>query len=368
MAVKIVHCADVHLETTFPDARGGAARRAGLADALARIVDAALERGADTLTVGGDLYEAERAGPQTFRFVAEQFARFGKPVYVAPGNHDPHAPNSLLARTDLPGNVRVFNEAAWRAYPLGEDVTLWGFGHTAAEPGRPFTGARFARGGVQLALVHGSDEARIPLNKRATAPFSSAEIVASGADLLLTGHYHGGYVLEEDRRPILAYPGSPEPIKFGEGPVHGALFVSVANGRLRIEPLPIARTRALDITADLSGAAHERAVFAQIEAALAGCGAHDYVRLRLAGTVMEGTRLDPASLDERFGAGLGSLETLDATRAFDYEQIAREPTVRGHVVRDLLEATHSADAAEAARAEAALRYALDAFDGAPIRP
>jgi DNA repair protein SbcD/Mre11 len=368
MAIKIVHCADVHLETTFPDTRGGAARRAALAEAFARIVDLALERGADALTVGGDLYEAERAGPPAFRFIAEQFARFAKPVFVAPGNHDPYAPNSLLARTDLPGNVRVFNEAAWRAYPLGDDVTLWGFGHTPAEPGRPFASARFAREGVQLALVHGSDETRCPPNKRATAPFSSAEVVASGADLLLTGHYHGGYVLEENRRPVLAYPGSPEPIKFGEGPTHGALFVTVSKGKLKIEALPTARTRALDLSADLNGVAHEQAAFERVAAALEGCGARDFVRLRLTGTLAPGTRLDPALIDERFGAGLGSLETADATRAFDYDQIAREPTVRGHVVRDLLEAMRSLDAGEASRAEAALHYALDAFDGAPIRP
>ncbi len=98
MAYTIVHCSDVHLETTFPELRGGARRRAALADALGRIVDLALERGADALTVGGDLFEAERAGPQTARFFCEQFARFGRDVFVAPGNHDPYAPSSLLRR------------------------------------------------------------------------------------------------------------------------------------------------------------------------------------------------------------------------------------------------------------------------------
>ena len=152
---------------------------------------------ADALTIGGDLYEAERAGPATVRFLFEQFVRFGKPVFLAPGNHDPHAPGSLLARPDLPENVLVFNEAAWRAIPLAEGITLYGFGHTPAEPGRPFASARFERGGVQIALVHGSDEARCPPNKRATAPFTQREVSASGASLLLTGHYHGGYLTTE---------------------------------------------------------------------------------------------------------------------------------------------------------------------------
>jgi DNA repair exonuclease SbcCD nuclease subunit len=366
--LKILHCADVHLETTFPEGRGGAARRNGLADAFARIVDLALARKVDALTIGGDLYESERAGPQTYRFLAEQFARFGGPVYVAPGNHDPYAPNSLLARTDLPENVRVFNEAAWRAYPLADGVTLWGFGHTPAEPRRPFANARFDRGGVQIALVHGSDEQRLPQNKRATAPFTIDEIVASGATFALVGHYHGGYIAKSGRKPVLAYPGSPEPIKFNEGEAHGAVLVTVEGTSLKAELLPVARTRALDRICDLTGVDHESAVFTRVEAALAGLGGHDYVRLQLTGALSEGTRLDRALLEKKFGERLGSLDVGDATRVYDYDRLAREPTVRGHVVRDLLEATRSNDTAAASLAEEALRYALAAFDGAEIAP
>jgi exonuclease SbcD len=361
MAIRIVHCADVHLETTFAQMRGGTARRKSLADAFVRIIDEALARNADVLTIGGDLYESERAGPQTVRFLFEQFARFAKPVFVAPGNHDPHTPGSLLARGDLPENVRVFNEAAWRAYPLAEGVTLFGFGHTPAEPGRPFERARFERGGVQLALVHGSDEQGLPPNKRATAPFTKAEVLASGATLLMTGHYHGGYVARDGTLPVFAYPGSPEPIKFGEGETHGALLVTVtANGALELEAIPTARTRLCELTCDLGGVTNENTAFARVEGVLAPYGRDDYIRLRLAGGVLPGTRLDLTLMEERLGGALGSLAIEDATTAHDYASIAREPTVRGHVVRDLLE--------RGPEGEAALRYVLAAFDGAEIAP
>lgn len=357
---RIVHCADVHLETTFPETRGGSGRRKALADAFARIVDAALARNADALTIGGDLYENERAGPQTARFLFEQFARFGRPVYVAPGNHDPYGPASLLARGDVPENVKIFNEAAWRPYPLADGVTLYGFGHTPAEPGRPFARAAFARGGVQLALVHGSDEERCPPNKRATAPFTTDEALAAGATLVLTGHYHGGYVTHREKQPVVAYPGSPEPIKFGENDVHGALEITIEGSAVAARALPTARTRLVELACDLAGAASEQQVFACIEPLVAPYGANDFVRVRLRGSVLDGTRVDAALLEERLGASLGSLEILDGTVAHDYAAIAREPTVRGHVVRDLL-----------ARGDAglpALRYALAAFDGAEIAP
>jgi DNA repair exonuclease SbcCD nuclease subunit len=359
MATTIVHAADLHLETVFSDVRGGSARREALAAAFERIVDLALERDADALTIGGDLYEAERAGPATARRIFGAFARFGRPVFVAPGNHDPFASRSLYARDDLPANVRVFADASWNAVPLADDVTLYGFGHTPAEPGRPFAHARFDRPGVRIALVHGSDEDRCPPGKRATAPFTASEVRASGATLALTGHYHGGSIVHDEHGPVLAYPGSPEPIKFGERGEHGALVCTIDGGRVMLEAVPTARTRLLDLDLTLDGATDEGAVIARLEQALATCGGSDFVRVTLHGTVEAGTRVDPGFLIERCSASLGALELIDRTVSADYAAIAHEANVRGRAVAELLD---SADPA----AERAIGLIVSAFDGREI--
>lgn len=359
MATTIVHAADVHLETVFAEVRGGGARRAALADAFERLIDLALERNADVLTIGGDLYESERAGPATARFLFSAFARFGRPVFIAPGNHDPFAARSLYARDDLPPNVRVFADAAWNAVPLAEGITLYGFGHTPAEPGRPFAHAAFDRPGLRLALVHGSDEDRCPPGKRATAPFTAAEVRASGATFALTGHYHGGSIVHDAHGPVLGYPGSPEPIKFGERGEHGALVVTLHEGGLAIEAVPIAQTRLLDVDVTLDGASDEGAVIARLEHALAACGAHDYVRATLHGAVQPGTRVDVTLLAERCGARLGALDLIDRTVAADYAALAHEANVRGRAIAELL-ASNDPDAAQA------LAFVASAFDGREI--
>ena len=365
MGTTIVHAADVHLETVFPDVRGGSARRAALADAFERIVDLALERNADVLTIGGDLYESERAGPATARFLFAAFARFGKPVFVAPGNHDPFAARSLYARDDLPPNVRVFADASWTAVPLATGITLYGFGHTPAEPGRPFAGASFDRSGARIALVHGSDEQRCPPGKRATAPFTAAEIRDAGATLALTGHYHGGSIVSDERGPVFAYPGSPEPIKFGERGEHGALVVNVRDdASIAIESVPIARTRLLDVTIPIDDAADESSVIGACERALEAYGKHDYVRATLRGAVQHGTRVDRELLLERCGARLGALDLIDHSVIADYAAIAHESNVRGRAVAELLAAADAGD--EDARR--ALSLVVAAFDGVEIAP
>jgi DNA repair exonuclease SbcCD nuclease subunit len=217
---------------------------------------------------------------------------------------------------------------------------------------------------VRLALVHGSDEDRCPPGKRTTAPFTPAEVAAAGATLALCGHYHGGYVVEANGAPILGYPGSPEPIRFGERGAHGALVVTVAAGNVRVEPVGLARTRLIDCEVRLDGATTDRAVLAGLESALADLGSTDYVRARLVGTVAHGTRVEPDLLVERCGARLAALEVIDRTVAVDYAQLAQQPNVRGHVVRDLLERMEGGDG----DAERALAYVIAAFEGAEIAP
>jgi DNA repair exonuclease SbcCD nuclease subunit len=244
------------------------------------------------------------------------------------------------------------------------DVTIYGFGHAPAEPGRPFAGARFERPGVRIALVHGSDEARVPPGKRTTAPFTLSEIVASGATCALAGHYHGGAVLSDAGGPRLAYPGSPEAIKFGERGAHGALVVTIEDGRVEIEPVELARTRLIDLDVSLDDAASEHAVLAALETALTPYDRDDFLRLRLHGTIAPGTRIDRDLIDDRFSGSLGALELSDATVSADYAAIAREPNVRGRAVGDLLRLANDGD--EDARA--ALRFAVAAFAGSDLRP
>jgi hypothetical protein len=113
-------------------------------------------------------------------------------------------------------------------------------------------------------------------------------------------------------------------------------------------------------TCALDGVSNESGALAALEASLAPYGTNDYLRVRLSGNVEMGTRIDADLMGERFGASLGSLTVADATVSHDYAAIAREPTVRGHVVSDLL--------ARGEEGAAALRYALAAFDGTEIAP
>ena len=116
--MRLVVFSDLHLDTTFRWARPDVARRRrqALRDVLCRIVELADEVDADAILSGGDLYEHERFTPDTVAFVASTFNDAGRPVLLAPGNHDHFGPGSLYVQGQWSDNVHVFSEDRLAAF------------------------------------------------------------------------------------------------------------------------------------------------------------------------------------------------------------------------------------------------------------
>ena len=90
MTTCLLHIADLHLDRAFAGmgCQGDLAirRRLGLREALRRAGQTALARGCVAVTIGGDLYEHDRAGADTALFLVETFASWAPmEVLVAPG-------------------------------------------------------------------------------------------------------------------------------------------------------------------------------------------------------------------------------------------------------------------------------------------
>ncbi len=337
--MRLLLFSDLHLETPFawaPPAVGRARRRA-LVEVLHRVVALADELDVDALLCGGDLYEHELAGEPTGRLLAEAFAGLGRPVLLAPGNHDWFGPSSLYARTRWPSTVHVFSELRLRPHVLVEGLTVWGAAHLAPA-GTPgfLDGFRVDRGGVNLGLFHATLEGPVPsASPLPHAPFRVPQIAASGLHHALLGHIHTPADGE-----LHTYPGNPEPLTFGERGERGAVLVEVApDGGVRRRRHGVAVTEVYDVELDVTGAVSGSDVLTSAEALLAplmGC-----VRVTLVGELDPGGGVSPEALLTDVPLVGRHLEAV-VVRAgalspgFDVEALASEPTVRGAFVRDVL--------------------------------
>jgi len=378
---RILHLADLHLDRAFAGmgCQGDLARRRrlGLREALRRAGHAALARDCEAVTIGGDLYEHERADLETGRFLAETFADW-RPlrVFVAPGNHDPLLPDSLYARVEWPENVHVFAAASLQPVELEDGLTLWGLGH----PDPAWRGDPLDRepvggdGGIHLALFHGAEMGSRPEGKSAHGPFDAARIASVGFAAALSGHYHRRRV---DSRARLLYPGSPEPLTFDEDGGRGPVLVEVdERGGVDYQPLDMntwwAQTASCELTGAHSfGSVLERAAITARTAAASGDPERGMVRLDLHGELSPDITLDVPSIEQhaREGTGLASLQVRDLTEPLlDLDAAAADPTARGAFTRSVLTALHAAegDVAEESVLADALRYGLQALGGVEV--
>jgi len=373
--VRILHFADLHLNRSFAGLSvapsEAAKRREELRAALRRIVDLALELDVDALTVGGDLYEHERAGPDTGNFIAGEFARLApKRVLIAPGNHDPYVPDSLYWRLEWPANVHIFQTMSWEPLQLSETVTIWGAGHRGpAVRDNLFATLSIESGRTNIALVHGSDISAVPEGKPAHCPFTREDIERSSLDFALLGHYHE-LRLRPQESPRYAYPGSPEPLDFSEAGDHYVLLLTANGQGISCEPRRINEVVYQASTVDITGMSTSDAIrkaicaLAEDEAA-----ARAIMRVTLTGQPESDLDLDLNALLQSTHDRFRYLDPIiDKTDTpFDLEQIQEESTTRGAFVRMLQQQMAAAPPADLPVLQNALHYGLRAFAGQEIR-
>jgi DNA repair exonuclease SbcCD nuclease subunit len=360
--VKVLLFSDLHLDAPFVWAGPGAASawRQRLREALRSVAELASSLKVDAVLCGGDLYEHERFSPDTGEFVRRTFERLDPiPVYLAPGNHDWLGPESMYARNAWSSNVHIFADDRLTPVELADGLTLWGAAHRApANTGGFLDDFRVDREGVHVALFHGSENASLPAQgerKVPHAPFEARQIESSGLHHAFLGHYHRPKDAEN-----FTYPGNPDPLGFGESGERGVVVAQIrTDGAVTRERRVIQLTDLYDLTVDVTECASQQDVRDRIESRVAGLSG--LARVTLEGTLATQVDLHPRVLSET----PSDLEALvvrtsaDLRVAYDYEAIAREPTVRGEFVKDVLAASELSEE----QRRAVLVTGLRAFEG-----
>lgn len=367
--VRILHCADFHLDRPFRGLDPDRARQRvqELLATFRRTVALALERQVQVLLIVGDLFEHRWVRPETVRTVAAELARFGRPTFIAPGNHDPRVANSYYNTFPWPPNVHIFGPE-WEAVPLPDlGVTVWGIGFDRWEvPDPPLAALRVQGEGLHLAVVHGS--VLFPGHRpeeEVYAPIPVADLLACGAHYVALGHYHSARVAAwRDGVAVARYPGSPEGLDFGQQGDHGVLVGEVAPDRVDLELVPVGLRRYVRAQVDITGCGTAVEVAERILAAFPAEDRERHLfRITLTGRHRPGLDVRPQELCQELAPAFYSLE-LESAAGPDYDlaALAQGRDLRGAFVRRVQAALAGASDRERRRLERALYLGLEAMD------
>lgn len=380
--LRFLQLSDVHFGQSM---RGGKLRVSAAAAAervrerrecFARAIDLVQARGLDGVLLPGDLFDHESIDTDTLRFVIHTLGQIApRPVFIAPGNHDPWAGASAYSREDAgnvrgltwPDNVHIFahdefRTVGWAGRP---EVSVTGSGVAFDRPsGERRLGARIDRAParVEILLFHGSrDDSGFLQADKSTYPFSREELLAQDFSWAALGHYHAQQVIADDAgRPRGAYSGCLTAGGLDEPGPKGVLVIEVEDGRAGVEFLRLDPRAVHDVACDLTGAGFAEVAQERLVRALERVPATDLVRVRLTGRRASG--LDLRWL-ERFGQDRFHL-SIDSSALrpdLDLESWPGEDSARTIEERFVARLKALGESGDAELARRAMLYGLDAL-------
>lgn len=264
--MKFIHAADIHLDSPL---RGleryeGApvdAVRSASREALANLVQLAVDERADVLLIAGDLFDGDWKDYNTGLFLVAQLQRLravGVRTFMISGNHD--AASRITRSLRLPEGVTLFSTDCARTVVLDDlEVAIHGQGYStravdcdlSAEYPDPIAG-RF-----NIGLLHTSADGRE--GHETYAPCSVTSLSLHGYDYWALGHVHRREVLSRD--PWIVFPGNIQGRHVREPGAKGATLVTVedrAVARVEHHDLDVVRWEVCEV--DVAGAATPEAV------------------------------------------------------------------------------------------------------------
>lgn len=368
---KILHCADLHLDSPFKSGNAGKSevRRRELRGTFSSLIMYIKDNGIPLALMAGDLFDRESVTRETADFFfGEMASASGCRFVISPGNHDPYLPGSVYAGGDIPSNVYIFNDTALNRFCFPEiGIDVYGYAFTKSTLDFcPFVG-REPADLERINLLCGHADVGDPLSPY--CPVSEKDIAATGFDYCAFGHIHNSVGMRKVGGTYYAYSGCLEGRDFGETGHKGAILLDITKERgiasVKATGVRFSKRRYEICRADVSGCRTADELNAKLRSAIAGkYGSDTLLRLVMTGNVSPSLAIRTDDISARFGDGLFYIEAVDHTLPlYDSDALRSDPTIRGAFFRELLPQLENGSPEERSDAARALRLGLMALNG-----
>lgn len=366
--MKILHCADLHLDGSFSglDPITSERRREEQRELFKSLMCLVRNHRIDLVLIAGDLFDSGFTSVKTVHFVADMLSKLSCPVVISPGNHDPYTKGGLYS-CEFSENVHIFDSEEMSSFDFPDlGVTVYGYA---------FTSARYERDPLENSVKVNPERFNILCAHADTAsaisryaPITPRDFTDSPFGYAALGHIHNAPEIENLGGTVVAYSGCLEGRSFDETDFGGVILLDVTEGEIRCERVRVARHRYMIEQIDVTGAESDGEVADKILRRAAVCSYKEDTALRviLTGSVPPSYTPSPSHVAEKI-TGLYKIEIIDDTvPLYDADVLMEDMSVRGEYFRTLVRKMKEGTPDERKIAVQALRIGLCALEGKPI--
>lgn len=276
--MKILHCADIHLDSamqTHMDKDQAIQRNAEILKTFTRMIDYAKSHQIAVVLIAGDLFDRDRVTRRTVESVLDsiQSAPQIDFLYVS-GNHDAKA-NAFLDK-DIPENFKVFTND-WTTFDYG-DVSISGIEMTKDNATTLYDQLPVQNNRINIVMLHGQI-----VSNSGVDLVNLSLLKQKNIQYLALGHIHSYACDRIDENGIYCYPGCLEGRGFDECGPKGFVTIDTDTRKLSCTFIPFASRMLHRVNVDVSGAATNHAVYQKMKEAAADISKNDMVEFVLKG-------------------------------------------------------------------------------------
>lgn len=362
--MKIIHCADLHLDSKLNanlSKEQARERKREILNTFSNLVAYAIRNEVSAILIAGDLFDTSRISALTRNTVINLIVNNPDlKFYYLKGNHDND--NFLDSIEDIPDNLYMFSNK-WQAYELEEGSGIFIHGIELDRDNSKSSQVSFAPNPLDfnIVMLHGQESESV--NKDKAEIIDIRQFRNKGIDYMALGHIHAYKMAELDGRGYYCYPGCLEGRGFDETGDHGfvMLDINVETKTFTREFVSFATRRLYDVYADVSGLNNTPEMLEVVKRALRESGAteRDLVKVIIAGNVDVECEKDTDFIRYSLCDDYYFLKVYDETTLkVDYESYMLDESLKGEFLRSVM----NSDLDEADKA-AIIRYGFNAIAG-----
>lgn len=334
--MKIIHCADLHLDskmTTNLTKEKAKERKIEILRTFTRMVEFAKKNKVEVILLAGDLFDTRNVSVKVRNTVRDVICANPEIDFLyLKGNHDND--NFLSKLEEIPHNLHLFGDT-WTTYRYG-GVAITGLELNGQNTHTAYNTLVLEHNDFNIVTMHGQLAGY--KSRKQTEVISLDDLKNKNIDYLALGHVHEYKTDHLDHRGVWCYSGCLEGRGFDECGEKGFVLLDIdpLSREMQMQFVPMASRSMYVLPVDITGVMTTQEAAVRVEEAIheSGISSKHLVKICLIGEVDVSCEVDTDYLEEQFSEFFYFEKVRDETSLImDYSAYEKDMSLKGEFVR-----------------------------------